>query len=171
MKKRTMVSGIIMAAAMYGYLCAGESDVWTAKFMIGTVTIKKENTNSWIALKLNDMITQNDSLKTGVESRVDLENTAGDMLAIGANFRGNPAMATAPNRIPEKTSWLLKLFKGREAIEMSSPTAVAAIRGKMAEQTGEQDAEKDRNAERIERESHGIKSHKDRNAIQDIRDK
>jgi len=139
MKTRTL---LLTALFITAFLCvsalAGE---YTVKYYLGKAEYKKAGQDKWQTVTINLKLTDGDSIRTWEESRLELTTGKGLVFKITEMKKlgfAPPKAKKAPTIIADKktpTGFLnrLKLLMGQaSARKFTSPTAVAAIRGKAA---------------------------------------
>jgi hypothetical protein len=133
------IVGIIMllAGILAGTRAAAQE--YTLKFMIGVVEVKKAD-GAWVPAALDAVLTGGDSLRTAAESRAELADASGRLVSVGeaqALGLGDGLMSADGVRPAEKKNlrdrWRVLTGAPSSARDLSSPTAVAAIRGKAAD--------------------------------------
>jgi hypothetical protein len=116
-------------------LPAQPPDVYTVSFLLGASSVKPNNTAAWSDLKIGSTVKLGDSLRIADESRLELTAPSKDVIKIGPGFRGEMNVALVASLVPAKrASGLSVLTQRDQANRVQSPTAVAAIRGKAAEE-------------------------------------
>jgi hypothetical protein len=120
-------------------LLAGSQD-YTVSFMVGTAWVKSGT--AWEKLNMGDLVSLGDSIKVEAESRVELTRKGETTVKIGAAFKNKltPQVVAALMPKDRGRSTLSKLSGRKADMEIQTPTAVAAIRGKAAgdlEENGE----------------------------------
>jgi hypothetical protein len=110
------------------------------KYFIGVVEVKTAGRDAWEPVTLNLMLAVGDSLRTTAESRAELADAAGRLVSIGEaqtlGLCANLMSADGTYRMEKKSlrdRWRVLTGAPSSTRDLSSPTAVAAIRGKAAD--------------------------------------
>jgi hypothetical protein len=111
------------------------------KYFVGLVEVKKAGNADWAGVTMETKLAAGDSLRTKVESRLELADASGKILSIGElqtlsidqNLSAQAAANTQEGKKGFMARWRILTGAPSSSRELTSPTAVAAIRGKAAD--------------------------------------
>ncbi|MBI4553274.1 MAG: FecR domain-containing protein, partial [Candidatus Latescibacteria bacterium] len=107
-------------------------------FFLGQVEARSLNQLAWRVLKLNQSVTQGDTIRTGRESRAEFTFTDGSVMRINERSRmviktlmGAGAAQQRGIKVMVGKVWTnaVKLLGAQSTFKVESPTTIAAIRG------------------------------------------
>jgi len=109
------------------------------RFMVGDVQYLKANQTNWQRARLNAQVFEGDRLKTGLNSRVELEMPDGSVIKIDQSSIFDVKEIESPESGEDDMSFTLwagslwasfkKIVSSRQSRTVESPSAVVAVRG------------------------------------------
>ncbi|MBD3316746.1 MAG: hypothetical protein GF344_13245, partial [Chitinivibrionales bacterium] len=138
-RRETAIALILILMAAGSSLSESTSRRCWINSMIGTVKVRRGNSNKWIDARPNMPLRPKDAVRTFVESKAAIRTSEGTVIDVGENSTVQMSVFAQNEDGSRNTS--VKIFNGsvmsdvkklvtkRSKFEFETPTATAAIRG------------------------------------------
>jgi hypothetical protein len=130
---RNLHIGIIICFLALSLTAESKTVVGSVSAIVGSATIKRQSASNWLKAKIKLPVFESDAVNTGEESRCEIALNGDKVIRLGEKtlaIISAQEQANSKVKATHGSVWVnVKHLVNSRSFEVSSPTAVAAIRG------------------------------------------